>query len=233
MFFFQISEGGVVYAHKGSMYGLLLESVQHFVIRLHGDDAWSAIVQHSGTSDLIFTTHTRYSNSTILKLAASCSHVIKDRTLEEYMCFFGQCFVVYCGQFGYDKIMRISGRYYRDFLHGIDNLHETIRFSYPKMVHPSFYVEQEDQYGCVLHYRSQRVGFTHYVIGQLTQFATAYYNVRVDIDVLKEEIHSKGCHVIYHLNFDNFASTHLSQSQVARSLDDFPSITLATFFKVG
>ena len=88
------------------------------------------------------------------ELATACSFVIGDQSAESYMEFFGRCFVDYFTHYGYDDILRKSGRQFRDFLKGIDNLHETMRFSYPKMSNPSFYVSDEDPTGCLLHYRS-------------------------------------------------------------------------------
>ena len=57
----------------------------------------------------------------------------------------------------------------RDFLNGLDNLHEYMRFSYPKLKPPSFFVEKESAEGIRLHYRSRRKGYTYYVKGQLKQ----------------------------------------------------------------
>ncbi len=57
----------------------------------------------------------------------------------------------------------------RDFLNGLDNLHEYMRYTYPRMRPPSFYVEKETAQGLTLHYRSRRRGFVHYVIGQITE----------------------------------------------------------------
>ena len=74
-------------------------------------------------------------------------------TTDHYMQRFGSCFVEYFSHYGYQTIVKVSGRHYRDFLHGIDNLHETMRFSYPQMLSPSFYVDEETDTGCVLHYR--------------------------------------------------------------------------------
>ena len=51
-------------------------------------------------------------------------------------------FVDFIGQFGYDKILRVLGRHMRDFLNGLDNLHEYMRFSYQKLKPPSFFVEK-------------------------------------------------------------------------------------------
>ena len=104
----------------------------------------------------------------MVELAQAASTLVPDHTVDDFMRFFGHCFVEYFTYYGYDKIIRVAGRHFLDFLKGIDNLHETMRFSYPRMLSPSFYVEKEDKHGCLLHYRSKRTGFTHYVIGQLT-----------------------------------------------------------------
>jgi guanylate cyclase len=82
---------------------------------------------------------------------------------------FGKEFITFMGQFGYERILKILGRSLRDFLNGLDNLHEYMRYSYPKLRPPSFFVEKETQNGLILHYRTMRRGFSHYVIGQLKQ----------------------------------------------------------------
>lgn len=40
------------------------------------------------------------------------------------------------------------------------------RFTYPKMISPSMYLEEEDENGVVLVYRSNRLGFTYYLMGK-------------------------------------------------------------------
>jgi guanylate cyclase len=47
----------------------------------------------------------------------------------------------------------VAGREYRDFLISIDQLHDSNRFSFPKMQSPMFFVEDEDAYGVYLHYQ--------------------------------------------------------------------------------
>ena len=59
----------------------------------------------------------------------------------------------FLGQYGYDRILRVLGRHLRDFLNGLDNLHEYLRFSYPKLKPPSFFCEHETREGLTLHYR--------------------------------------------------------------------------------
>ncbi len=65
----------------------------------------------------------------------------------------GQKFVEFFSNYGFEKIMRVAGRRYRDFLVAIDQLHDSNRFSFPKMKSPLFFVNDEDPYGLFLHYQ--------------------------------------------------------------------------------
>ena len=64
----------------------------------------------------------------------------------------------------------------RDFLNGIDNLHEYMRFSYNKMKPPSFIVEKETSTGLEFHYRSKRKGLLYFLIGQIKQVGCQFYS---------------------------------------------------------
>ncbi len=79
----------------------------------------------------------------------------------------GYHFVNFLDQFGYGDVLALLGRQLRDFLNGLDNLHEYLRFSYPRLRAPSYFCDNETENGLVLHYRSKRRGFVHYTIGQL------------------------------------------------------------------
>lgn len=70
-----------------------------------------------------------------------------------YMKFFGECFVRFFTTYGYDKILRVAGRNLRDFLHSIDQLHDSTRFSFPEMKSPLFSVAEEDEQGIILMYK--------------------------------------------------------------------------------
>ena len=91
----------------------------------------------------------------------------------------GEEFVGFVGKYGYDRILRVLGRHMRDFLNGLDNLHEYIRFSYPKLKPPSFFVEKETASGLILHYRSKRKGFIYYVKGQIKQVSLMIFEILI------------------------------------------------------
>lgn len=59
----------------------------------------------------------------------------------------GVHFVGFVGQYGYDRVLSVLGRHVRDFLNGLDNLHEYLKFSYPRMRAPSFICENETRQG--------------------------------------------------------------------------------------
>ncbi len=74
-------------------------------------------------------------------------------SIKNLVYILGKEFVGFFSNYGFEKILRVAGRNYRDFLHAIDQLHESNRFSFPKMKSPLFFVSAEDPYGLMLHYQ--------------------------------------------------------------------------------
>lgn len=68
-------------------------------------------------------------------------------TEKEFFDQMGVHFVGFVGQYGYDRVLSVLGRHVRDFLNGLDNLHEYLKFSYPRMRAPSFICENETRQG--------------------------------------------------------------------------------------
>lgn len=90
----------------------------------------------------------------------------------------GVYFVGFVSQYGYDRVLSVLGRHMRDFLNGLDNLHEYLKFSYPRMRAPSFICENETRQGLTLHYRSKRRGFVYYAMGQIRE--VSYFIINHD-----------------------------------------------------
>ena len=80
---------------------------------------------------------------------------------------------------------------------GLDNLHEYLKFSYPRIRAPSYFVDNETPQGLMLHYRSKRRGFTTYTIGQLKAVAETYYKMEMAIEVKESEIKFDTVHVSF------------------------------------
>ncbi|XP_033751645.1 soluble guanylate cyclase 88E-like [Pecten maximus] len=186
------------------MYGLLLEAIVDYIVDNYGEDKWEQIRKAANLQHTTFATHGIYSESIISTIAKATAELTGE-DVRDLMDSFGVSFVSFVGQYGYDKVLKVLGRNMRDFLSGLDNLHEYLRFSYPKLKPPSFFVENETQSGLTLHYRSRRKGFTNYVQGQIRQVGRLFYNTKIAIHVTSETSLGDLTHVVMRLTFDNTA----------------------------
>ncbi|KAG0414113.1 hypothetical protein HPB47_008753 [Ixodes persulcatus] len=161
------------------MYGMLLESVQHFVRAEFGESLWQAALSDLGMRNCVFSTHRTYPDDSMTRLAQACATRVTGWSADSFLFFFGRCFVRFFSHYGYDQLIRASGRHLRDFLRGVDNLHHQIRFSYPRMRSPSMQLREEHRLGALLHYQSDRTGLHFYVVGQLVQVAKGFYGMHL------------------------------------------------------
>ena len=88
-----------------------------------------------------------------VSLIIGMTHVLHEGTPESFLEFFGEDFVRYFVNFGFDKILRVAGRTLRDFLFAIDQLHDSNRFTFPQMDQPLFHVTEENESGATLVYK--------------------------------------------------------------------------------
>lgn len=185
------------------MYGLLIESVCEFIKEKFGENSWLRIRDKSRVHEYTFVTHRMYSEKIIPRLAQAV-YDVTGYSREQFMDETGVQFVKFLNKYEYDKMLRVLGRSLGDFLNGLDNLHEYLRFSYPKMKPPSFFCTDESLKGLTLHYRSRRKGYTHYVKGQLRQVAKQFYNQEVSVIIVEEKQSSKDTYYVkFRINFDN------------------------------
>ena len=216
-----------------AMYGMLLESVEHFLKEKYGEKTWNLIRLRAGVKKHVFVTHERYPDNLMIDVAGAASEVIgkqNNMNRDDFIQFFGVCFVKFFSNYGYDRIIKVSGRHFRDFLSGIDNLHEHMRFGYPKLMSPSFYCTEETSAGLLLHYKSKRNGFYRYVIGQIMEVARAFYGIALEIKVLEVLSSEIGCHAIYRVNFDNTAFKPLLPDML--SVRESRTLSCEIFFQV-
>ncbi|KAK2163097.1 hypothetical protein NP493_1482g00001 [Ridgeia piscesae] len=184
------------------MYGLIIEGIADAIKNKYGEEKWEEVRRQAGVTHTHFIAEKRYSETIVPQLLRAAVVVI-GVPLSDIMGFVGNSFVEYVSRYGYERILRVLGRHVRDFLNGLDNLHEYLRFTYPYMKPPSFYCEDETATGLKLHYRSRRKGFLHYVIGQIRAVGQIYYNTVIEVEILKEEESLDMVHIIMLLKFDN------------------------------
>ncbi|CAF3366353.1 unnamed protein product [Rotaria sp. Silwood1] len=186
------------------MYGLLLQSAVEIIRAKYGQETWEKIKTMLHIDINSFSAGQQYGETLFIRIVQLLSQ-LKNEPVSDIMDLFGIEFVSYISSYGYDRILRILGHNMRDFLNGLDNLHEYMRYSYPRMRPPSFYVENETAEGLTLHYRSRRRGFVHYVIGQITEIGRRYYNTDVEIEIVSEREELDVTYVILELKFENTA----------------------------
>ncbi|XP_076339771.1 soluble guanylate cyclase 88E-like [Tachypleus tridentatus] len=197
------------------MYGLILQNLCKYICMEYGEDKWEEIRRLAKVEQNSFTTHQVYPDCYIPKLTATACQVL-NVTEEDFLGAMGVSFVSFVGQYGYDQVLSVLGRHMRDFLNGLDNLHEYLKFSYPQMNAPSFFCENETSHGLTLHYRSSRQGYLWYTIGQIKEVGRHFYDTDVHVEVLREEKSASSVHVIMRLTFDNTAfQTEYQQRTVA------------------
>ncbi|XP_077552282.1 soluble guanylate cyclase 88E-like [Haemaphysalis longicornis] len=186
------------------MYGLIFENLSQYVCAVYGTERWEEIRRRSRIELASFSTHEVYPDNFVHKLVGKACKVLKVSE-REFLEGMGVYFVSFLAQYGYDRVLSVLGRHMRDFLNGLDNLHEYLKFSYPRMKAPSFFCEDESSTGLTLHYRSTRRGYLWYTVGQIKEVGRHFYSTDVDVEILKEESIFNTLHVIMRLNFDNMA----------------------------
>ncbi|EDV93403.1 soluble guanylate cyclase 89Da [Drosophila grimshawi] len=168
------------------MYGMLYESVQHYVQKEYGKEVWSKVCHIVDCKHNSFKTHQIYPDKLMPDFAAALS-AVTGQSFDFCMNFFGKCFVRFFSNFGYDKMIRSTGRYFCDFLQSIDNIHLIMRFTYPKMKSPSMQLTSMDDNGAVILYRSGRTGMSKYLIGQMTEVASEFYGLQIKAYVIESQ----------------------------------------------
>nr|XP_022900922.1 soluble guanylate cyclase 88E [Onthophagus taurus] len=211
------------------MYGLILENMSEYIKQTYGEEKWEEIRRAANVEQPTFSTHQVYPENLIPKLAKKAIQIL-ETTEREFFDQMGVFFISFVSQYGYDRVLSVLGRHMRDFLNGLDNLHEYLKFSYPRMRAPSFICENETRQGLTLHYRSKRRGFVYYTMGQIREVARHFYHKEMQIELVREELLFDMVHVTFQLTFDNRAFT-LASLAMTREEKHLP-ISASVLFEI-
>ncbi|XP_062554115.1 soluble guanylate cyclase 88E [Armigeres subalbatus] len=212
------------------MYGLLLENLSEYIKSVYGEEKWDDIRRQTGISSPSFSVHDDYDENLLNQLAAKAQEIlgISERDFMDQM---GVYFVNFVSQYGYDRVLSVLGRHMRDFLNGLDNLHEYLKFSYPLMRAPSFICENETRHGLTLHYRTKRKGFVFYTMGQIREVARHFYHKEMQIALVKSNLLGETNHYTFQLTFDNraFSLATLAMTREEKHLPISASVLFEIF----
>ncbi|XP_053679980.1 soluble guanylate cyclase 88E [Anopheles nili] len=212
------------------MYGLLLENLSEYVKAVYGEDKWDDIRRQTGISSPSFSVHDDYDEN-LLNVLATKAQEILGVSERDFMDQMGVYFVNFVSQYGYDRVLSVLGRHMRDFLNGLDNLHEYLKFSYPLMRAPSFICENETRHGLTLHYRTKRKGFVYYTMGQIREVARHFYHKEMQIELVKSDLLGETNHYTFQLTFDNraFSLATLAMTREEKHLPISASVLFEIF----
>ncbi|CAO1381025.1 unnamed protein product [Diamesa hyperborea] len=212
------------------MYGLLLENLSEYIKTVYGEDKWDEVRRQAGISSPSFGVHDDYDEDLLNHLAKTAQQILSIPE-SEFMDQMGVYFVNFVSQYGYDRVLSVLGRHMRDFLNGLDNLHEYLKFSYPAMRAPSFFCENETRHGLTLHYRTKRKGFVYYVQGQIRQVARHFYHKEMSIELVKSDFLGETNHYTFQLTFDNraFSLASLANTREEKHLPISASVLFEIF----
>ena len=123
---------------------------------------------------------------------------------------FGEFFVSFCQESGYERILHTLGGTLFDFIQNLDALHDHLGTVYPGMQAPSFRVTSGEDGVLVLHYYSSRQGLESIVVGILKAVARRLLNTEIEMQIIKHK-EAPGDHV-------QFAIREISCSRVRSEL---------------
>ena len=122
---------------------------------------------------------------------------------------FGEKFFEHCCASGLEKVLRCMGGNLKDFLSGLDNLHEKLLFRFPGMQAPSFRVEStHGSEVLTVYYYSVRSGLQYMVVGMLKAVSAKLFTSAIDV-VVESFNEEEGCTKLVVRPTDMFADARI------------------------
>merc|ERR1719300_1454500 len=143
---------------------------------------------------------------------------------EEFYEGMGVFFVALAQNLGYGMLLSSLGRCFRDFFVNLDNLHDYLKFTFPRMKAPSFFIAEEAETGMTMEYRSKRRGFQFYVQGQIKELSKNFATEikKLDIELKKQEVIFDTVVTYYELKFENQGYITKLENEAKRKVDAMP-----------
>merc|ERR1712168_1324230 len=143
---------------------------------------------------------------------------------EEFYEGMGVYFVTLAADLGYGLMLQSAGRRFRDFFVNLDNLHDYLKFTFPRMKAPSFFIAEENETGIMMEYRSKRREFQFYVQGQIKELSKnfAVEIKKLEIELKKQEVVFDTVVTTFELKFENLGYLQMVEAANKRKDDSMP-----------
>ncbi|EFX89313.1 hypothetical protein DAPPUDRAFT_310298 [Daphnia pulex] len=177
---------------KDLAYGFVNYALELLVLENYGKDVWEQIKKEAEVNmEGHFLVRQIYEDEVTYNIVGAAERVLKvpaNLLLEK----FGEKFLDFCQDSGYDRILQVLGATPRDFLQNLDALHDHLATIYPGMKAPSFRCTDAPDGSLILHYYSDRPGLESIVIGIVNAVAKKLHKVDVDVKLLRSSQDSSG-----------------------------------------
>ncbi|KAH8851993.1 Soluble guanylate cyclase 88E [Schistosoma japonicum] len=160
------------------MYGVLFEILRNYIELTFGTSIWDSAVEVVNGHPLEIHVRQNYSTKLLTKIiTALCDFIGLPE--EDIYYEFGIKSVDYLTNNGFRNSFRVLGKNYIDFLQNVNELHEYLRFSYPKLKAPDIKITSINHNVITLDYSTIREEFSHYLRSQLIYIAKLYFDLDV------------------------------------------------------
>lgn len=168
------------------MLGLINDCTEQLVISKFGIDAWHAIKEKAGcdVKDYGFVRHEPYPDKATVDIVVAAAETL-GVSVDDVLELFGQYFLEYTRENGYDNLMKCQGSTLRLWLSSLNALHDHLQSSLPTGCFPVFWCEDcEDTKGSILlHYYSVRGSLlAQLVVGLVGEISKFYFDVEITMD---------------------------------------------------
>jgi len=170
------------------MLGLINDCAEQLVITKFGIEAWHAIKKAAGceVKDHGFEQHGHYPDSATVDIVVAAAKALSV-TVDDVLELFGEFFLQYTIDKGYDNLLRCQGSTLRLWLSNLNALHDHLQSSLPAGNFPVFWCENCEVFdgAIILHYYSVRGALLGgVVVGIVKEVAKTYFDVEVQMDKL-------------------------------------------------
>ncbi|KAH8851992.1 Soluble guanylate cyclase 88E [Schistosoma japonicum] len=212
------------------MYGVLFEILRNYIVVTFGSSVWEAAVEVVNGHPLEIHVRQNYSTRLFTGIIKSLCDFI-GLPEEDIYYEFGTKSVDYLTNNGFRNSFRVLGKNYIDFLQNVNELHEYLRFSYPKLKAPDIKVTSINHNVITLDYSTLRAGFGHYLHGQLIYIAKLYFDLDVSVKLTDKrkraashiytfKLYNKGLSWIELLEKDNQLNKNISLLDLSINLPE-------------
>jgi guanylate cyclase soluble subunit beta len=170
------------------MFGWINDCTEQLVCSKFGVDTWHRIKQRADCQvpDGGFVRHERYDDASTVALVVAAAQEL-GISVPDVMEVFGQYFMEFTRQEGYENLLRCQGSTLRAWLANVNALHDHLEASLPDgFVKPVFWCQDESDHKILLHYFSRRGSLLAPVVkGVVKEVARFHFDVEIDMEELQ------------------------------------------------